>query len=175
MKLIALWMHIWSLIIIQCFHPVHGDKLYADYILRNKHVTGERSGWTLPHCTASASHLYPFFFCTVSHTPPNTELVYDETANQIRREAACRTVIEINLFVESAVWECLFEWCAICHRNKDTELESKNRKQIFTRLRRYAAASYARGGAEGTAHNQNLTALLFCAWTCLYLSMCGCF
>lgn len=29
----------------------------------------------------------------------------DETVNQIRREQACKTVIEINLFVESAVWE----------------------------------------------------------------------
>lgn len=34
--------------------------------------------------------------------------------------------------MEAAVWERLCEWCAICHENKDTELESENRKHILT-------------------------------------------
>lgn len=40
--------------------------------------------------------------------------------------------------MESAFWEGFFEWCAICHSNKDTELESENRKQFFTWLRKYS-------------------------------------
>lgn len=99
--------------------------------LKNKLVKVKKRGWTSLHCIEILSHLGLFFFDNVAHSHPNTVLVYDETVNQIRRELACKTVIEINLFAESAVWERLCEWCAICHRNKDTELESENRKQIL--------------------------------------------
>lgn len=85
-------------------------------------------------------------------------LVYDETVNQIRRELACKTVIEINLFVVSAVWERLCEWCAICHWNK--ELESENGTLNFTQLRKYSTQC-AWGEAAWTPPNQNLTVVLY--------------
>lgn len=113
----------------------------------------------------------------MSHIVTLIQSIYEETVNQVRIEHACKTVIEINLFMESAFWECFFEWCAICHRNKDTELESENRKQIFTQLRKYST-QYAREGAEWTAHNQNLTAVAHCEWTsnsvcvCMFVHAC---
>lgn len=61
------------------------------------------------HSTASKLYIiceYSIaFFCNVplSHSDPVS--VCDETVNQIRRKQACKTVIEINLFVESAVYE----------------------------------------------------------------------
>lgn len=45
------------------------------------------------------------FFCNVPLSHSDAESVCDETVNQIRRKQACKTVIEINLFVESAVYE----------------------------------------------------------------------
>lgn len=87
----------------------NADKLYSEHLLKKKKKSTAsvwRTGDALPCIALKWSLICELLFsynATYSH--PNTVSLYTETVNQRRRELACKTVIEINLFVASAVWE----------------------------------------------------------------------